>query len=54
MEDVQVLKPTIFCGVPRIYDRVYASKTIIFLYYCSYLGVGYNVLSTEFKLCVLL
>ncbi|XP_047149549.1 probable CoA ligase CCL6, partial [Vigna umbellata] len=25
MEDVQVLKPTIFCGVPRIYDRVYAS-----------------------------
>ncbi|KAK7341532.1 hypothetical protein VNO80_24464 [Phaseolus coccineus] len=25
MEDIQVLKPTVFCGVPRIYDRVYAS-----------------------------
>ncbi|KAK7264344.1 hypothetical protein RJT34_31951 [Clitoria ternatea] len=24
MEDVQALKPTIFCGVPRVYDRVYA------------------------------
>ncbi|RYR70079.1 hypothetical protein Ahy_A03g016594 isoform B [Arachis hypogaea] len=24
MEDVQVLKPTIFCGVPRVFDRVYA------------------------------
>ncbi|WVY97221.1 hypothetical protein V8G54_029372 [Vigna mungo] len=27
IEDVQVLKPTIFCGVPRIYDRVYANST---------------------------
>ncbi|KAK2435618.1 long chain acyl-CoA synthetase [Trifolium repens] len=24
MEDIQTLQPTIFCGVPRIYDRVYA------------------------------
>ncbi|KAG0489001.1 hypothetical protein HPP92_007812 [Vanilla planifolia] len=24
MEDIQELKPTIFCGVPRIYDRIYA------------------------------
>lgn len=24
MEDIQALKPTIFCGVPRVYDRVYA------------------------------
>ncbi|MED6168365.1 eukaryotic long-chain fatty acid CoA synthetase (LC-FACS) [Stylosanthes scabra] len=24
MEDVQALKPTIFCGVPRVFDRVYA------------------------------
>ncbi|CAL5211630.1 unnamed protein product [Lathyrus oleraceus] len=24
MEDIQTLKPTIFCGVPRVYDRVYA------------------------------
>ncbi|XP_061348643.1 probable CoA ligase CCL6 isoform X1 [Gastrolobium bilobum] len=24
MEDVHALKPTIFCGVPRVYDRVYA------------------------------
>nr|ACL54548.1 unknown [Zea mays] len=23
MEDVQVMKPTIFCGVPRVYDRIY-------------------------------
>ncbi|RDX94133.1 Long chain acyl-CoA synthetase 2, partial [Mucuna pruriens] len=27
MEDVQALKPTIFCGVPRVYDRVYAVQT---------------------------
>ncbi|KAJ1440330.1 AMP-dependent synthetase/ligase [Sesbania bispinosa] len=24
MEDVQALKPTIFCGVPRVFDRIYA------------------------------
>ncbi|XP_072974428.1 probable CoA ligase CCL6 [Typha angustifolia] len=24
MEDIQELKPTIFCGVPRVYDRIYA------------------------------
>ncbi|XP_020218242.1 long chain acyl-CoA synthetase 2 [Cajanus cajan] len=24
MEDIQALKPTLFCGVPRVYDRVYA------------------------------
>ncbi|KAF7810939.1 long chain acyl-CoA synthetase 2-like [Senna tora] len=24
MEDVQMLKPTIFCGVPRVYDRIYS------------------------------
>ncbi|CAO2144450.1 unnamed protein product [Urochloa humidicola] len=23
MEDVHVMKPTIFCGVPRVYDRIY-------------------------------
>ncbi|WOL20681.1 long chain acyl-CoA synthetase 2 [Canna indica] len=23
MEDIQQLKPTLFCGVPRIYDRIY-------------------------------
>ncbi|VAI37334.1 unnamed protein product [Triticum turgidum subsp. durum] len=23
MEDVQLMKPTIFCGVPRVYDRIY-------------------------------
>ncbi|CAD6256684.1 unnamed protein product [Miscanthus lutarioriparius] len=26
MEDVQVMKPTIFCGVPRVYDRIYTDK----------------------------
>ncbi|XP_078430538.1 long-chain acyl-CoA synthetase 2 [Wolffia australiana] len=25
MEDVRELKPTIFCGVPRVYDRIHAS-----------------------------
>uniref|UniRef100_A0A1D1YXD9 Long-chain-fatty-acid--CoA ligase n=1 Tax=Anthurium amnicola TaxID=1678845 RepID=A0A1D1YXD9_9ARAE len=25
MEDIQELKPTLFCGVPRIYDRIYTS-----------------------------
>ncbi|KAF4391549.1 hypothetical protein G4B88_030700 [Cannabis sativa] len=24
MDDLQELKPTIFCGVPRVYDRIYA------------------------------
>ncbi|KAE9620419.1 hypothetical protein Lal_00019706 [Lupinus albus] len=24
MEDIQSLKPTIFCGVPRVFDRIYA------------------------------
>ncbi|KAJ6827157.1 long chain acyl-CoA synthetase 2 [Iris pallida] len=24
MEDIQELKPTVFCGVPRVYDRIYA------------------------------
>ncbi|XP_020099651.1 long chain acyl-CoA synthetase 2 [Ananas comosus] len=24
MDDIQELKPTIFCGVPRVYDRIYA------------------------------
>lgn len=23
LEDVQELKPSIFCGVPRVYDRIY-------------------------------
>uniref|UniRef100_A0A0E0J3C4 Long-chain-fatty-acid--CoA ligase n=1 Tax=Oryza nivara TaxID=4536 RepID=A0A0E0J3C4_ORYNI len=23
MEDVQMMKPTVFCGVPRVYDRIY-------------------------------
>jgi hypothetical protein len=23
MEDIQELKPSIFCGVPRVYDRIY-------------------------------
>ena len=31
MEDIQALKPTIFCGVPRVYDRVYAGKAIMLL-----------------------
>lgn len=24
LEDIQELKPTIFCGVPRVYDRIYS------------------------------
>ncbi|PON76925.1 Propionate-CoA ligase [Parasponia andersonii] len=26
MDDLQELKPTIFCGVPRVYDRIYTGK----------------------------
>ena len=26
LEDVQALKPTIFCGVPRVFDFIYAGK----------------------------
>lgn len=47
MEDVQVLKPTLFCGVPRVYDRVYAGKAS-FSYLCPYLGVHYNVLTFKY------
>ncbi|MQL69969.1 hypothetical protein Taro_002258 [Colocasia esculenta] len=25
MDDIQELKPTVFCGVPRVYDRIYTS-----------------------------
>lgn len=28
MDDVHALKPTVFCGVPRVYDKLYAGKTI--------------------------
>lgn len=24
LDDIAVLRPTLFCGVPRVYDRVYA------------------------------
>lgn len=27
MDDVQALKPTVFCGVPRVYDKLYAGNT---------------------------
>jgi long-subunit acyl-CoA synthetase (AMP-forming) len=30
MEDVHTLKPTIFCGVPRVFDRICAGKTQIY------------------------
>ena len=33
MEDVQALKPTMFCGVPRVFDRVYAGKARVLLCY---------------------
>lgn len=28
MDDIQELKPTIFCGVPRVYDRIYAGLVL--------------------------
>ncbi|KAG4967106.1 hypothetical protein JHK87_032757 [Glycine soja] len=31
MEDIQALKPTLFCAVPRVYDRVYAGKARMLL-----------------------
>ncbi|WVZ11357.1 hypothetical protein V8G54_015887 [Vigna mungo] len=31
LEDVQTLQPTIFCGVPRVYDRICAGKTRMLL-----------------------
>ena len=30
MEDIQELKPSMFCGVPRVYDRIYSG--ILFFY----------------------
>lgn len=30
MEDIQELKPSMFCGVPRVYDRIYSG--ILFSY----------------------
>lgn len=26
MEDIQELKPTLFCAVPRVYDRIYTGS----------------------------
>lgn len=26
MDDVHALKPTVFCGVPRVYDKLYAGN----------------------------
>jgi long-subunit acyl-CoA synthetase (AMP-forming) len=44
MDDIQELKPSMFCGVPRVYDRIYAgiiislyiiiSYTIMYIYFC--------------------
>jgi len=31
LEDVQALQPTMFCGVPRVYDRICAGKTRMLL-----------------------
>jgi len=31
LEDVQALQPTIFCGVPRVFDRICAGKTRMLL-----------------------
>lgn len=28
IEDLQELKPTMFCGVPRVYDRIYTGMYI--------------------------
>lgn len=49
MEDVQTLKPTMFCGVPRVYDRVYAGKNQIlaFIFHGSLLVP----ISIEFTIC---
>jgi long-chain acyl-CoA synthetase len=32
MEDIQELKPTAFCGVPKVYDCIYAGIFISVLY----------------------
>jgi len=29
MDDVQALKPTVFCGVPRVYDKLYAGIILL-------------------------
>lgn len=31
MDDIQELKPTIFCGVPRVYDRIYAGLILMLI-----------------------
>lgn len=33
MEDLQELRPTMFCGVPRVYDRIYTGNACIILNY---------------------
>lgn len=30
MEDIQEMKPTVFCGVPRVYDRIYTGTLAIY------------------------
>lgn len=31
MDDLAVLRPTIFCSVPRLYNKIYAGQVITFL-----------------------
>lgn len=35
MEDIQELKPTLFCAVPRVYERIYAGFAFISLVFLS-------------------
>lgn len=51
MEDIQELKPTIFCGVPRVYDRIYSGILIclcIIFFHFIYITVNRVYLSSFF------
>lgn len=41
MEDIQEMKPTVFCGVPRVYDRVYSGTLSIYSLFLLPSGLQY-------------
>jgi hypothetical protein len=51
MEDIQEMKPTVFCGVPRVYDRIYTGTLAIHLLFLLSFAMQHSlVILTVFSL----
>lgn len=49
VEDIQELKPTIFCGVPRVYDRIYTGFKLTMMFFPAVsLSTSYRILFHSF------